>query len=363
VQYTSLFAGAKPAGICTKTCTPDDPKTTMVDEDSCPKSSSVCATFTVGSVTVNYCLLKCKPSMTKNPCPASSKQTCHPLSTIYTRRPEAAACLYPACTVSRDCPAYSSTSCYADADCKAVATDAFCESVSGVCGRPGYCSKAGLCGPHGYGKAAAKVGDPCKDDFDCPHNGVCMKEQRSASGAIGTHYRNGYCTIPFCSFANQLTGYLCPTESVCHWGFYGGLCFKTCKLDASPTCRGNSGDSGGDYECYAWNRWQFGSGAKVTAEPVCMSAAVQKCDSLPTGYTCSSLGDDTNSTKMSCADRTTGLSKASSTDPTGVCLDKTASGKFTKPLVDAGPDASRDSGQPDSGAPDGGPVDSGLPGS
>ena len=116
-------------------------------------------------------------------------------------------------------------------------------------------------------------------------------------------------------------------------------------------------DSGGDYECYGWDRWQFGSGAKVTAEPVCMSAALQTCDSLPTGYLCSSLGDDTNSTKMACRDRQTGLTKSQTNDPTGVCLDDTASGTFSKALVDAGPDASPDRGVPDCAAPDAGVVD------
>ncbi len=352
MQYTNLFAGVKPAGICTKSCKPDNPATSLVDEDDCPKPNSVCATFKLGSITVNYCLKSCKPSLTKNPCSTSSKQTCHPLSTIYTRRPETAACLYPACVKSQDCPAYSNTDCNIDADCKLVALDAFCEPVSKLCGRPGFCSNSGLCGAHGYGKATAKVGDPCKDDFECPHNGVCMKERRNASGAIGVHNSNGYCVIPYCSFSNALTSYACPTESVCHWGYYGGMCFKTCKLDTASSCRGNSEDSGGDYECYAWNRWQFGSGAKVTAEPVCMSAATQTCDSLPTGYDCSTLGDDTNSTKMECADRATGQSKSNKADPSGVCLDNTASGKFIKPPSDAGPDSSTDSGPLDSGPPD-----------
>ena len=346
MMYSNIFTWISPAGICTRACKMDDTKTPLVDEDDCPKDHS-CTKFGFSTATVYYCLKECKPSLTKNPCPASSGQTCHPLSARYTGNAEKAVCIYPACKSKKDCPAFSDTPCTSDADCSSVGTDAFCEASSGTCARPGSCSSAGLCGPHGYGTSKAKVGDPCKTDFDCPINGVCIKEDQNAFGSIGVSYRNGYCVIPYCAFANSLTAYSCPSGSTCNWLFSGGLCFRTCKLSDKNGCRHSDKDKGGDYECYAWNKWKFTSGSYVTAEPVCMNATTQTCDSLPTGNDCRDLGETNNPTKMGCRDRNTGVAKAKVTDPTGVCLDDTASGLFAPVTVDAG-------------APDVGHVDAGV---
>ena len=366
MMYSNIFTWIQPAGICTRTCTVNDPKTPLVNEDNCPKGHS-CTKFGFSTATVYYCLKDCTPSLTKNPCPASSGQTCHPLSARFTGSAEKAVCIYPACKTKKDCPAFSDTSCISDKDCTKVGTDAFCEPSSQTCARPGSCSKAGLCGPHGYGTAKAKVGDPCKTDFDCPINGVCLKEDQSTFGSIGVSYRNGYCVTPYCAFSNYLSAYSCPVGSTCNWLYSGGLCFKTCKLADKNGCRHNAKDKGGDYECYAWNNWKFTSGSKVTAEPVCMNAPTQTCDSLPTGNDCRDLGDANNPTHMECRDRNTGLAKVKPLDPTGVCLDDTASGLFHPAAADAGPEAGAvDAGVPDAGVdggsdPEAGPaVDTGV---
>ena len=357
MMYSNIFTWIAPAGICTRTCKMDDPDTPLVNEDDCPKDHG-CTKFGFSTATIYYCLKKCTPSLTKNPCPASSGQTCHPLSARYTGSAEKAVCIYPACKTKQDCPAFSDKTCTKDLDCVSVGSDAFCEPSSGTCARPGSCSNSGLCGPHGYGTAKAKVGDPCKTDFDCPINGVCIKEDPSTFGSIGVSYRNGYCVVPYCAFSNALSAYACPTGSTCNWLFSGGLCFKTCKLSDKNGCRHNDTDKGGDYECYAWNNWKFTSGSKVTAEPVCMNAATRTCDSLPTGHDCRDLGDTNNPTKMKCSDRFTGVAKAKATDPTGVCLDDTASGLFAPVTVDGG---ALDTGHVDAGAPDAGAPDAGVP--
>lgn len=344
--------GSKGVGICSMECTGDDPGTPLINEDSCP-NGYLCASFAYTTKTYYYCLKKCTPSLTKNDCPASSNRACHPSSTRYGDL-EVAVCWYLKCTDGKDCPVFSDTKCVIDSDCTSIAADAFCDSSRYLCARPGKCEASGLCGNHSYGKATAKVGDPCKNDFDCPPNGECLNEVADPNG-IGVSWRNGYCTIPGCSFATSLTNAACPTGSTCNHLYYGGLCNKTCKLDAATDCRNNSADKGGDYECYAWNNLVIGS-TNVTAEPVCVNAASQTCDSLGTKLTCASLGTESgNTTNMDCRDRYTGVVKANKADPNGVCLDDTASGPFEAPKLDGGPKPDT-TVKADLGTPDKGPA-------
>jgi hypothetical protein len=338
------------SGVCTLTCTPDDTKTPLYNEDTCP-SGFVCGEIEMSSGTKkDYCLQKCTPSFTKNPCPSTTKVACHPRSTRFAK-PGQAVCYYLACTTDKDCPVYAKKICQTDGDCSGVASDAFCSS--NVCARPGNCTAGGICGVHtGLGKTSAAVGDPCQSDMDCPENGGCFYESKSATGSIGTAFHNGYCVVRYCSFPKTLTDFTCPSGSVCYVNYYGGYCFKSCKVDSTTDCRDYSGDDGGDYECYDWTGWTY-KGVKMASTPICINASTETCNSLGTS-SCESLGDSTNSTNMTCRDRTTGAKKSNINDPAGVCLDDTASGAY-KP--------SPDGGAADSLAKDGGgaAVESGPP--
>jgi hypothetical protein len=316
-------SSSKGVRVCSKTCTADDPATPLINEDDCP-AGATCATFKYTTATFHYCLKDCTPSLTVNTCPTSSHQACDPYSTRFTRTANKAVCWFPACTTGKDCPVLAAKSCGNDADCASVAADAYC--VSGSCARPGNCTTGGLCGPHTLGKAAAKVGDPCTGDFDCPNNGLCLFET-TPSGAIGPENRNGYCSIANCSFVGTLPAFGCPTGSSCHKLYFGGMCHKSCQLSSTTDCRNHGADKGGDYECYAWNNLSI-MGVQVTTTPVCQSAATITCDSLGSSLDCTSLGTSGNLTNMKCRDRVTGAVKTSLTDPTGVCLDDTASGSF-----------------------------------
>ncbi len=353
LHWTNIFTYVSPSpqGLCTKKCKKDNPDTPLVDEDDCPKNFK-CAEFDFGSSKPTYCLQTCTVSATKNPCDASSGLTCHPTSTRWTSGTKNV-CFYPACKTNKNCPVFiSEKSCSSDADCTKIKSGSFCESSSSKCAMPGNCLKSGLCGKHTHGKATAKVGDPCKSDGDCPGNGSCLTPSTSTS-SIGESNPNGYCTVPYCKYSSVLTDYACPTGSTCHQLYYGGLCFKTCTLADAKSCRGYKGDKGGDYECYAWDNLYSSSSKKVTEKPVCMSTANWSCKSLGTKLDCSALGiAKTNTTKMACRDRTTGVVKSSKADPKGVCMDNTASGAFPKP--DAGVPPAKDTGVPpakDTGVP------------
>ena len=340
MHWTNIFTYVNPSpqGICSKKCKKDNPDTPLVDEDDCPKGFK-CAEFDFGSSKPTYCLQTCTVSKTTNPCDKSSGLTCHPTSTRWTGGTNNV-CFHPACKVDKDCPVFiSDATCTTDADCTKIKTGAFCESSSSKCAMAGNCTKSGLCGVHKQGKATAKVGDPCKSDADCPNNGSCMKEE-TGSSYIGVNNRNGYCSVPYCKYSKTLTDYACPTGSSCHQWYYGGLCFKNCTLTDAKTCRGYAKDKGGDYECYGWDNLSYSSSKKVTEKPVCMSAAYWKCTTFSKSkLDCSALGvAKTDTTKMSCRNRFTGAKKTNKYDPTGVCMDNTASGPFPKP--DAGvPDA------------------------
>jgi len=333
----------KGASVCSKYCTLDDSKTPLVNEDDCPKGF-VCSKIQMTDKTYkNYCFQKCKPSFTKNPCPASSKVSCAPSSTRYGS-PGQAVCFYSACTSNKDCPVWTQTKCAIDVECAKVAKDAFCSS--GFCARPGKCTKGGICGVHtGVGKKTAKVGDPCKSDLDCMENGICLEESNSYTGAIGTSYRNGYCVVRYCSWPNDLKEFACPTGSTCNMLYYGGYCFKSCNPAKTEHCRNNKDDKGGDYECYDWSGWTT-QGIPITKEPICQDASTRRCDTVNSTAACAGLAPKGNAQKMRCRDRYTGKDMAKPKDPKGVCLDNTASGKFMT--------SAPDGGYPDAGVPDAG---------
>jgi hypothetical protein len=170
------------------------------------------------------------------------------------------------------------------------------------------------------------AGGSCSDSSQCC-SGTCTSSGTCGSGApCVTLYRNGYCTIPGCNFASTLKHAACPTGSHCNRGFWEGLCQKSCTLNAKTGCRGVTGDFFGDYDCRSWDRFRLSSGGAVSSGPVCDFGFVLPCSAFGSStLTCDSVGDATNSTKMSCRD----LSNSTLTnpkDPAGSCLDDTTSG-------------------------------------
>lgn len=315
--------------LCSTSCTPDDPQTPLVNEDSCPDLASfVCAPANPSFPSQHLCLRRCKPAYGPSTCGAGL--ACHWASTSYSRSIDEAVCVYPRCTGGGDCPVYLSLSCTpgATAQCTSVA-GAFCASdelsaTGGTCALAGTCHQAsGLCLPHASTGQGA-IGATCKDDRDCK-SGMRCDRQRGVAGQL--HARNGYCTLEGCAFAASLPERACPSGSVCNRLFPGGLCFKACKLETASDCRGNANDKHGDYDCYAWNNLAAGN-VMIADAPTCEPADTYPCDFFAqTKLDCSYLGSyPGNSTQMACRDRTTGSLKPSPTSPDGFCLDTTSSG-------------------------------------
>jgi len=265
----------------------DHHKTTLVDEDDCPKDA-VCSYISESRVIgKGWCLKRCKPSPSSNPCPVGSETVCHPISEWNTMR-GITVCWFHGCNSDKECPVTVGGQCTTDQPCAAARKGAFCSK--GACALPGNCTTAGICGPHKHGSPAAKVGAPCASDLQCPGNGSCLK---SISTPSDNGYPNGYCAVRNCTYSKQLPQYACPKGSTCTHLYYGGICFKTCKLDEAKTCRGHAKDRGGDYECQAWNNrtvWWRDSAEPFSKEPVCVSAAICPCDYLKSTGSCSSLG-------------------------------------------------------------------------
>lgn len=330
--------------ICTMPCTPDDPATPLINEDTCGFVTHICSRDSK-SAAYHHCLKLCTPSLTANPCPASSKQACYPASEEHATTGQAV-CHDAACTKDTDCPVYAAKICTASTDCASVASDAFCDTAAGYCARPGKCTPAGICGPHTLGKSGAKVGDPCKSDLDCPGAGFCLPDDAKAPRNKGLAWSNGYCAVEGCAFAASLPAFACPGGSACYRLTYGGRCLKSCSLATASDCRSHAQDRGGDYDCYAWDMLSFGS-VMIASGPVCQNAAEVPCSFFAsTTISCSALGGSTNTTNMSCRDRLKGTVLTNPKDPTGVCLDDTASGPY-------GP-------KPDLGVPDQGSADAGA---
>ena len=101
---------------------------------------------------------------------------------------------------------------------------------------------------------------------------------------------------------------------------------KDCDLATAADCRGNTSDQYGDYECYAWNNLSVG-GVPVAANPVC-SFSIAPCDIFGQNMTldCTSLGNMNNPTNMVCRSLATKAATTNPRDPSGFCLDDTASG-------------------------------------
>lgn len=323
----ATFNGAR---LCTRSCTPDDPKTPLANEDNCPGSPSsfICANIASPPTTTYRCLQRCVPTKGKNTCPAGL--ACNPKSTWMTVSVDEAVCGFKPCATGKDCPVYFTKLCSPTipiTHCVGLPTGTFCAphypgSFGGRCAQPGVCEKSsGLCVAHKLGNSKAKVGDPCLNDQDCGGSMECLMEV-STSGTV--YFRNGYCSVEGCIFAKTFSERACPSGSVCSSRYYGGRCLKSCDINKASTCRGYSKDKHGDYDCRAWNFF-YGSPLKA---PVCEPGYAADCSYFTgTKYTCAVVGLSGNPTKMACRQPGTGKI-LSDYSPWGTCLDTTASGPY-----------------------------------
>ncbi len=326
--------------LCLRKCLPDNYSTPLLNEDTCPTASTTGKQFCADispPAQQHYCLHTCAPALGKNDC--APGLACQPRSAGLAWQVFKAVCMYAPCKGVADCPVYLSKTCTtagsvgqcsnaglpAGAKCTAPPPGA----AAGAplrCAVPGVCdTKSGLCAPHKLGNPKAKVGDACNDDRHCGGQMRCEMQHTSASGLV--HARNGYCLIEGCTFAKTLPSRACPTGSTCKSLTQGGTCFLTCSLNNAQDCRGNAKDKLGDYECRAWNNLSVG-GNPIVSKSVCEPGDRMKCDMLQTSkLDCSSVGLQSNPTKMSCRHPTTGKTLANKYDPSGYCLDDSASGK------------------------------------
>jgi hypothetical protein len=314
-------------GVCSCTCTPDNPSTSTVNEDTCPSlSQHGCGTVPApGGKTQDVCLKYCSPKLGANDCPG--KQACHPASGVYAKLPGKPVCLHPGCEKNADCPVITKTTC--DTALKNCPTGQTCRALSttgtaGRCAVPGICdTKSRLCAPRSANfKATAKVGDPCKADTDCAANMRCELER---TGGTWVHARNGYCHTQIgCNFGSTLKQFACPTGSLCNKRYPGGICFKSCLLKVASTCRGHSADKYGDYECRDWNIKKYKILATTTG-PICEWGDAVPCGLYPMLLQCPQWGTTGNTTSMECR-LPSGAATTQPSDPAGLCLDKTVSG-------------------------------------
>ncbi len=305
--------------ICTMTCTTDNPKTTQ-NEDSCPNlAKNICGEVRLASGgTQNYCFQKCQPRSNGNDCPA--ELACDPTSGDVTGSSELAICGRPACKTNVDCNVFTAKTCTSTSAGCGTGETCVALSSGNRCARPGLCNTtSGMCEGHNQGVANVKIGAPCAADVDCGNDQFCLRESGTGAAVV---WRGGYCTKLGCVHQNTVPKLACPSGSSCSraYGAASGLCLKSCSLSDATTCRNRSGDFLGDYDCYAWDHYSIG-GKPVATTPVCDLPI--HCNFFTSG--CSGLGLSPNSTNMTCRNKNNNV-LASSTDPSGFCLDNSAAG-------------------------------------
>ena len=352
-----LTSGGK--GVCTCPCSVDNPQTPQ-NEDTCPSLyKNICSGIPMSSGATQYfCLRKCTPKLYANDC--AGDIACLPRSTQYVSGSQTqAVCLFNGCTSNADCPVLTGQACSQTTTCPLgqLCIPHSSATTQGICATAGSCDQvSNMCAPHNKGKPGAQVGDPCKADTDCGNNMSCRVEVNRAlyqkkwnqpcaadgeccsgtcqsgfctKGLCTVDNRNGYCFIAGCVFANSMPTSACPSGSVCNILYTGGLCQRTCSLTNSFSCRGQAADRFGDYDCRAWNNLNLG-GTPVTSSPVCDFGTGMTCDFLQSAQLqCSSVGLNPNTTSMSCRSLANTV-MGDPYDPTGFCLDNTASSNTTR---------------------------------
>jgi len=381
-------------GICTVECTPDDQETPLVNEDSCPSAGIKAGTNACSSIgltsgkTLNLCVRVCAPRIGCSDC--DKGVACDPRSGAAVDLYGLAVCLYGGCTKDSECYVETSTTCDPSATTSGCGTSETClaywsyedstgattYSSYGVCSKSGTCdTKSGLCDKKSasLSLSTAKVGDACKDDTQCGAEMKCLMEydeskyflktgstckddSQCCGGSCNTktgkcdkamclvRNRNGYCTTQGCTFASTLTGKKCDSGSICNNAYSGGFCQLKCTMATASTCRGNSKDYWGDYECLGWDTPGW------TTAPVCDIGTGFSCDVFASSnaggidagtpkYDCGTFfGDSTNSTNMGC--RTLdGVETTDKWDPNGFCYDDTGSGTTYRSPTPMLPDA------------------------
>ena len=368
-------------GVCTQSCTPDNPATST-NEDSCPnKPGNMCAGVPLSDGTTKYfCMHLCSPYIGCNEC--DSTLVCHPQSGSLVGLSGKGVCLLTkaggsGCTNNSDCPITTGKVCDTNTGgcpsgqtCQARSQDTTWSSL-GVCVKDGLCDTvSGLCKAQATGTATAKVGDPCNGDVACAPGHSCLLEfdekklrkpggysctngSECCSGTCTNKYcvggncdllwRNGYCAISNCAFSKTLTGAACPSGTLCNLAYRTGLCQPSCSLNKASDCRGQAKDIYGDYDCRDWSQVTYSHG-KATSGPVCDMGPLMPCSSTSsTGLIskCEIFGDKTNSTSMTCRN----LKGKMLTNPqhaNGYCLDTTGSGPL--PGAQDGGASPKDSG-------------------
>lgn len=355
-----ILTGAQ--GVCTCACTPDDPSTPMLNEDTCPNMSvNVCGAVSTPAGVKDYCFQTCLPKLGANDC--QKPLACSPAAAD-NNGDHKPVCAAVGCAGNADCPVFLAKPCVTASACSSGET---CRQVyPGVsltrCAKPGVCdATSGLCAlkPGALSNAAAKVGDPCTSDLNCGAAMTCMVELNAAkyrkaggqscsaddeccsnqclagacvSGPCPVYYRNGYCTVRGCASAGSLTIRACPVGSVCNHLYAGGLCQRTCTLTTKSTCRGYNADYFGDYECRNWSNISIQT-IQVTSGPVCDFGPALPCSFWSsTPMDCSAVGESkTNGTNMRC--RSYDNKTLTKHDTSGLCLDDTpSSATFRSPL-------------------------------
>ncbi len=350
-------------GVCTVQCTPDNPGTPTINEDTCPDpAATICGTVDLlQGGKANYCLLRCTPRHGANDCIAPLSCDVESAALAGLQEVGQAVCMKPGCTSNDDCPVRTNIPCVIptpkSAPCPA---GLYCAperpgAAKGLCSKAGTCEpKSGLCAAHKLGQAAAKVGDPCQDDTacgaamrclmqldeaaqlkaagePCGRDDECCSERCSAkgvcaAGACTLLYRNGYCTVVGCLFAGDLTQAACPGGSTCNRLYPGGLCQRICDPVQAGSCRGHAKDQARDYECRAWNNKKLVQDKVPTDAPVCDFGTRMPCSYFKgKNGDCKLIGVPSNTTDMACRDDQ-GSQTLDAFSPVGYCLDKTASG-------------------------------------
>ncbi|MCB9556088.1 MAG: hypothetical protein H6707_08290 [Deltaproteobacteria bacterium] len=335
-----LVTAADGSGICTCPCTPDDPQTPVLIEDSCPNTNkNICGGIQLSTgQTQNLCFNRCSPRLGGTDC--DPKFACDPRSGSVTGLLDVAVCIQDACTADSDCAITTSNRCEIALPTDAGVPDAgtgdggatnplvtkpcagagercvrlFAGKTEGICLKDGKCDTAsGLCGKHSTDKPQAAIGDPCTGDTDCgeamrcqlesdpkalgekDHGesctssddccGSCDPTTSKCRGTCMKTWAGGYCAAIGCAFAS-LTEFACPTGSTCNRFFYGGMCMKSCTMKSTDITAeeidtGCRAGNYGDYECRGWNNAFLTQQLRAADTAVCDPGHFARCSIFP----------------------------------------------------------------------------------
>ena len=143
---------------------------------------------------------------------------------------------------------------------------------------------------------------------------ICLREVNDGR----VRRRNGMCIVSGCLAGATVADYGCPAEAACYRGVSGGACFRSCDPKDAATCRGQSNDRLGDYECRPYQLLKTG-GRALSDQPICDLG-----ENLGCGTLCASLAS-VSSTAFACRSLVDGKPLAEDSKA-GLCLDQSAAG-------------------------------------